>query len=652
MEAKTKPKYGIAHNVGWMIRIAWRVRRRVLLVCVLTALMEILYNAAQLYIAPEILKAVETHASIEALLAIILFFTSALFVTQGVKGYLDTYAMYPRIDVRTEIIGMLADKCNTTSFSNTLDAGFIRLREKASSATNSNQEATEYIWQGLTNLLQHIGGFLVCLSILSGLHPALTAVVLVTCLIGFLASRYASDWEFEHRKEESTYYAKKRYIRDKSQSVILAKDIRIFGLQDWLNDLLDDVHNAYLDWRLGVEKKRLAASMTEAAMTVARNGIAYLYLIHLALREGISVSSFALYFGAVTTFSSWVMGILNDMARMHKDSLDISSVREFLEYPEPFRFEQGEPVPERRPNAKRFSNAARPALEQSEGAFPERRPNAKRFSNAARPALEQSEGAFPCAAAWELKLEHVSYRYPSAEKDTLHDINLVIHPGEKLAIVGLNGAGKTTLVRLLCGLFDPTEGRVLLNGTDIRTFNRSDYYAQISAVFQEYSLLDVTVAENVAMTTEDIDIDRVWDSLEKAGLKKAVQELPKGLDTHTGRDVFLDGVLFSGGQTQRLMLARALYKDAPLLMLDEPTAALDPIAENDIYQKYNDMTREKTSVFISHRLASTRFCDRILFLADGRIAEEGTHESLLALGGEYAKLFEVQSRYYQEGREF
>ncbi|MCD8397964.1 MAG: ABC transporter ATP-binding protein/permease [Lachnospiraceae bacterium] len=627
MEAKTKPKYGIAQNVGWMIGIAWRVRRRVLLICVLTTLMEILYNVAQLYIAPEILKAVETHASLGSLLTTILFFTAALFVTQGVKGYLDTYAMYPRIDVRTEIIGMLADKCNTTSFSNTLDADFVRLREKASSATDSNLEATEYIWQGLTNLLQHIGGFLVCLSILSGLHPALTAVVLATCLIGFLASRYASDWEFEHRKEESAYYAKKRYIRDKSQSVILAKDIRIFGLQDWLNDLLDEVHNAYLDWRLGVEKKRLVASMTEAAMTVARNGIAYLYLIHLALREGISVSSFVLYFGAVTMFSSWVMGILNDMARMHKDSLDISSVREFLEYPEPFCFDEGEPVPQRRPNAKRISNAA-------------------------RPALGQSEGAFPCADAWELKLEHVFYRYPGAEKDTLHDISLVIHPGEKLAIVGLNGAGKTTLVRLLCGLFDPTEGRVLLNGTDIRTFNRSDYYAQISAVFQEYSLLDVTVAENVAMTTENIDLDRVWDSLEKAGLKKTIQELPQGLDTHTGRDVFLDGVLFSGGQTQRLMLARALYKDAPLLMLDEPTAALDPIAENDIYQKYNDMTREKTSVFISHRLASTRFCDRILFLADGRIAEEGTHESLLALGGEYAKLFEVQSRYYQEGREF
>ena len=146
--------------------------------------------------------------------------------------------------------------------------------------------------------------------------------------------------------------------------------------------------------------------------------------------------------------------------------------------------------------------------------------------------------------------------------------------------------------------------------------------------------------------------DRIKDCIEKAGLTAMIEKLPNGLQTHVGREVHLDGVLFSGGQTQRLMLARALYKDGPILLLDEPTAALDPIAENDIYMKYSEMTHGRTSMFISHRLASTRFCDRIIFVADGGIKEEGTHESLLALGGEYAKLFEVQSRYYQEGKEF
>ena len=602
MNEKAKPKYGIAQNVLWMAKIAWSTRKRVLVFCFLTAALEILYNLAQLYIAPEILKRVESHAPLSSLLWTIAFFTLAIFLVLVLKDYIKENTMYPRVDVRSVIIGKLTEKCNTTSYPNTLDADFIKLRERAYMACDGNREATELIWQTLTLLLQNIGGFVIYLTILSRLDLTLLLVVVATCLVGFFVSRYTNNWMFTHREAEDVYYAKKRYIRDKAESVELAKDIRVFGLQNWLNDLLENVHDVYLDFRLKVERMRLLADITEALMTAARNIIAYVYLIRMALSEGLSVAEFLLYFTAVTTFTTWVMGILREAVKLHQQSLDISRVREFIEYPEPFKFEEGEPV--------------------------------------------------PAADGYELKLERVSFRYPGAGEDTIHGLDLTVKAGEKLAVVGLNGAGKTTLVRLLCGLFDPTEGRVLLNGKDIRDFNRREYYKLFSAVFQEFSILDVTVAENIAQTNRDIDYGKLRDCVEKAGLTRTVDGLPNGLDTHVGREVYLDGVLFSGGQTQRLMLARALYKDAPILMLDEPTAALDPIAENDIYMKYNDMTAGKTSVFISHRLASTRFCDRIIFIADGRIAEEGTHESLLALGGEYAKLYEVQSRYYQEGREF
>lgn len=208
------------------------------------------------------------------------------------------------------------------------------------------------------------------------------------------------------------------------------------------------------------------------------------------------------------------------------------------------------------------------------------------------------------------------------------------------------------MVKLLCGFYDPDEGRVLLNGTDIRQWNRQEYYSLLSAVFQDFSMLDITVAESVAQSVDRIDRQRVVQCLEKAGLMGLVEQFPQGLDTHIGRTVYLDGVLMSGGEFQRLMLARALYKNGPILVLDEPTAALDPIAENDIYMKYHEMTAGKTSVFISHRLASTRFCDRIILIDHGRIAEEGTHEDLMKRNGLYAKLFEVQSRYYQEGRQW
>lgn len=602
MKKNEKPKYNTPQNVAWMVKLAWGCRKSVLLLCVATAALEVLLNLTQLYIAPQVLAQVEQRAPMGRLLATIGAFTAALFFIEGLLEYTKKNAMFPRVDVRTAIIGKIGEKCNLTSFPNTLDPNFIKLREKAHMACDGNSEAAERIWQTMTMLLKNVGGLIVYLTILSRMDALLLLVVITTCVGGFLVSRYTSNWRYARRDEEERYFQKKLYLRDKAESVELAKDIRIFGLQGWLNELLDQIHNLYLDFTLRCERVEVLADVTEAVLTMARNGIAYVYLIHMTLNEGLSVSEFLLYFTAVTTFTTWVMGILQEMSALHKQSLDISRIREFLEYPEPFKFEEGEDVPR--------------------------------------------------ADRYELKLENVSFRYPGTHEDVIHGLNLTVSPGEKLAIVGLNGAGKTTLVKLLCGLLDPTEGRVLLNGKDIRDFNRRSYYNLFSAVFQEFSVLDVTVAEEIAQTTVGIDYDKIHDCVEKAGLTAMIEKLPKGLETHVGREVYLDGVLFSGGQTQRLMLARALYKDGPILLLDEPTAALDPIAENDIYQKYSEMTQGRTSLFISHRLASTRFCDRILFVADGGIREEGTHESLLALGGEYAKLFEVQSRYYQEGKEF
>lgn len=598
---KTKPKYNIFQNIAWMVGIAWKTEKSTLLLCVAAAAADVIYRLVQLYAAPQILSAVE-QGKLHSLLVTIALFTAGLFLMSGINSYLEEIQAVPGVDVRKEIITRITMKAMKTSYPNTLEPQFKKLLEKSSEASCSNLSPTEHIWVTLCAILKNLGGFVVCLTILSHVNGVLILITILTCAVSFMVSLRADNWCFAHRDEENTLYTKINYIGVTSTSTVLAKDIRIFGLQPWLEDILDSVYRAFWDYRLRCEKANLAADMTEAVLTVARNGIAYVYLISMTLRDGLSVSEFLLYFTAISSFTTWIMGILRECMTLHTESLDISQVRSFIDYPEPFRFEGGKPLPQTQ----------------------------------------------PC----ELKLENVSYRYPGAEKDTIHGMNLTVAAGERLAIVGLNGAGKTTLVKLLSGLLDPTEGRMLLNGQDIREFNREEYYTLFSAVFQEFSVWDVTVAEQVAQACKNIDEARVWSCLEQAGLKEYVASLPSGLQTHIGRKVYEDGVMLSGGQLQRLMLARALYKNGAVLLLDEPTAALDPLAENDIYLRYHEMTAGKTALFISHRLASTRFCDRIVFLADGTIAEEGTHEGLLSAGGEYAKLFEIQSRYYQEGRDF
>lgn len=588
-------------NIKWMIDIAYKNCKRVLLFCVLTAVLEVLLNLTQLYIAPGIIKCVEQKVSIKMLLMTILAYTLALFFINGFKKYIEENTLFSRIEVRTKIIAMVSKKCNTTSYPNTLDTNFIRLRDAAYFACEGNSEATEHIWQMLTMLLKNIGGLIAYLFILSSFDPFLLLIIILTCFISFFVSRYANNWHYANKIEGEKYYHKKRYIRDKAESIKLAKDVRIFNLKDWLNELLDLVHNQYLAFRLKGEKVDLLADIIEVVLTVIRNGIAYIYLINMTLNDGLSVSSFILYFVAISTLTNWVMGVLKEMSTLHKECLDISSLREFLDYPEPFKFDDGKDI--------------------------------------------------PLASNYEIRLENVSFHYPECDKDIIHNLNLTIHPREKLAIVGLNGAGKTTLVKLICGLLSPSEGRVLLNGDDISDFNRNKYYELFSAVFQDFSILDVTIAEEIAQCKDAIDYQRIKECIDYAGLSDTIDKLPQGLNTHIGREVYLDGVLLSGGQMQRLMLARALYKNGPILLLDEPTAALDPLAESEIYQKYSDMANNKTSLFISHRLASTRFCDRIILIKDGGVKEEGSHEDLLKLNGEYAKLFEVQSRYYKQGKE-
>lgn len=595
-----KPKYNLWQNTGFMLRTSRKYAKSVFPLCIVLALLSAGKSVAELLIAPAILNKIELSASLGSVVFTIAAFALVLMLLSGLRSYVDTNALFGRIAVRSQGIYLsISRKYAETSYPNLLNTDFLALGEKASAACAGNSESSEAIWTTLTDLMTSCIGFIVYLALLTNLNLWLAALVAATTAVSYFASKRINEWGYLHRSEELELTKRIEYANKIATSREFAKDIRMFGLRGWLEDLWGSTMRLYSAFCAKRERKYIWANIIDIVLTFLRNGIAYAFLIGITVKNGLPASQFLLYFAALSGFAQWVVEILDKLSVMHKQSLDISTIREFLDWDEPFDLNGGERI------------------------------------------------AFEPNKQYEIRLDNVSFRYPKADKDTLSHINLTVHPGEKLAIVGLNGAGKTTLVKLVCGFLDPTEGRILLNGEDIRKFNRNDYYALFSAVFQEFSVLDVTVKENVAQCVDGIDETRVWQCIDKAGLTEKIKSLPKGIETHLGRRVFKDGVEFSGGQTQRLMLARALYKNAPILVLDEPTAALDPIAENDIYQKYNDMTHGRTSFFISHRLASTRFCDRIIFVDSGKIAEEGTHDELLKNGGGYAYLFEVQSKYYR-----
>lgn len=597
-----KPKYNMWQNTVYYISFAWKEKeKKVIFLSLLLAGFAILNSMVNLYVSPTILSIVEEKEPIAKLVLTILGFTGAMMFCSAVFSYINNYLPYAKITVRATALDHINTKTMRTSYPNVNDDAFIKLVAKCQTITSDNICATEAIWGTLSDLLRDIVCFVIWFLLLSSIDLWMMAVILITSITGYFVSRYASGYEYRHRDELSDYVRKQWYVNSRAKDYSAAKDIRIFGMRPWLTELGDRAMDTYMAFRRKAEGAYIWAEITDLILAFLRNGIAYFYLIRLVVSGEIAAAEFLLYFSAVGGFTEWVCGILRGLTTLHRQSLDLSTVRECLEYPECFLFEEGKALPSD-PSAK-----------------------------------------------YEIRLENVSFCYPGQNEEILSGINLVLHPGEKLAIVGVNGAGKTTLVRLICGMYDPTAGRVLLNGRDIREYNRRDYYALFSAVFQNFSILAASIAANVAQMEDGIDRGRVRECVEKSGIKNKIESLDGQYDTMLNRKVFEEAADLSGGEMQRLMLARALYKDAPIILLDEPTAALDPIAESEMYQSYNEITKGRLSIYISHRLASTRFCDRIILLEGKRIAEEGTHEELLAKNGRYTELFTVQSKYYQEG---
>lgn len=593
-------KYGILSNSLFMVREALKTRPRVLAMTLLQALLVVAGSMLELYVTPTVLGSLERHDALGELLGIISFFALGIAAVSAFTGYLEKNQMFARTPVRFSITCKIWEKAGTCSYPVRESQDFIRSYAKAMDGAHGNMSPTEDIWNTFAKMIQNILGFAIYVCLLTNVDMVIALVTTILAAAGYLVNSYLNGWSYRHKEEEADIKNRFFYFQEKARDRRLAKDIRIFGMGEWLEELMDKCIRMQQDFYLRRERVCLIADITDIVLSFLRNGIAYAWLLYLTLRENLSASAFLLYFTAVSGFTTWISGMLQSFSTLHRQSIEISVIREIGDYEEPFLFAEGKKL------------------------------------------------AVDKGVPYTIALKDVTFRYPGSEREIFSHLNLTLHSGERLAVVGANGAGKTTLVKILCGFYEPDEGEVLLNGVNIKEYDRRDYYRLFAAIFQDFSLLAGSVAENVASFERKIDMDRVRDCIGKAGLDKKIEELQEGYHTHLVKEVYEDAAEFSGGEMQRLMMARLLYKDSPVMILDEPTAALDAIAESDIYQKYQELTRGKSSVFISHRLASTRFCDRIILLEDGKIVEEGTHEELLARGKAYARLFAIQSRYYRK----
>lgn len=593
-------KYSTWDCLKYMARFSWQNDRWIIPMMVIGAGsyygVELLWTVFNKYVVDFALADGGKKNLIVGMLAII----SAVFVMKIVYGALSVRACETKFRrCRYLFVRQLYEKQMDTDYENLEKPHVKVLLEGAKQSIGNLLEFYGRV-QETAGLALSLAGWI---TVICTLSPWLIVIIIVPTIAYYYIVKYKIMWFSRHVKMWLGTERKLEYIKRKSADFSNAKDIRLYRMKDWIVSLAEEFLEKRLFWYRKQAKLEGLNGFFQLLAVSVRDIAAYGFIVWNMARGNMSAGDFILYFSSVGQIAYAFYQIMGNISSFGWITAGVSRYREFLEVEDKSNRGAGIPLP---------------------------------------------RGNF------DICFDKVCYRYGGAESDTIHELSFTIRSGEKIAIVGNNGAGKTTIVKLLCGIYRRTGGEIYIGGHSIDEYNRDELFKLYATVFQDIHVMPSTITENIVMSGR-ADLKSLSYAIEHSGLAGKINELPEGLDTYLVKSVYDDATDFSGGEMQKLALARALYKQktygSGVLLLDEPTAALDPIAEQNMYQEYAHFAEGKMSVFISHRLASTQFCDRIFYLKDGRIEECGTHNELLEADGEYARIFEVQSRYYRQKEE-
>ncbi|HCG3018221.1 TPA: ABC transporter ATP-binding protein [Clostridium perfringens] len=533
---------------------------------------------------------------------IILMTLVGFFLLSSVMNYSIAWlrcAYSPRVTkIRTDYITMISDKIMKMDFKNTEDPEVLNKIKSVMNAVMSNNTGVEGVYHTLLGLFGRLTAFVGYISIVLFLSPWILLFLIINVLISYALTMRVKKYEYSQKEKAADKDRRTFYVFDTMYDFAYGKDIRIYDLKNILIDKFKKFRGERIDISNDVQEKQLKVKIVDVILLVIRECVVYGYLIYNVLFTGMGIGDFTMYFSTINGFGDWMKGILDDLAYIKAQNMYLDDMREFLEI-------------------------------KSED--------------------KEKTRDIPIDSSYEIEFKNVSFKYPKTDKYIYKNLSLKIKKGQRLAIVGINGAGKTTFVKLLCRLYEPTSGEILINGVNIKDFSKEEYYKILSVVFQDIKTFAFTVAENVSLENlEEVDREKVLHCIEKAGVGDKINSLQKGIDTSLLKILDGEGVELSGGENQKLALARALYKNGKIVILDEPTSALDAVAEYNIYKGFDELIGDKTAIYISHRLASTKFCDVIAFFENGEIVEYGTHEELLKKNGKYSDMFNIQAQYYKE----